>query len=274
MGALLGSMAAVCIGLSDLHARRVVAAAGAIATALAISVVAIGASLVAVAALDSTPVGDDLALGAASGLLLGVGLVAYYGGLDRSSATVVSPVVAAVSAVIPFVYAVIDGADPSTGAWVGALVAIVGIVIISVAGGSARHVWVGLAWGLVSGVLYGVGFAMVIETSPDAGAWPATTQRIGASVLLVGVVTGRRNTLLPPVGVRTAAVLGGVFAGVSTVLYVIGLQTDPTAAVITTSMYPAASVAVGHLYFADALTRTQVLGLVLALAGIVGLVTG
>ena len=115
---------------------------------------------------------------------------------------------------------------------------------------------------------------MVIETSPDAGAWPATTQRIAASILLVGVITSRRSTLLPPVGVRTAAVLGGMFAGVATVLYMIGLQTDPTAAVITTSMYPAASVTVGHLYFADALTRTQVLGLVVALAGIVGLVAG
>ena len=68
--------------------------------------------------------------------------------------------------------------------------------------------------------------------------------------------------------------LGGVFTGLCTVLYLFGLRADPTAAVITASMFPAASVAIGRMVFHDAVSRLQAIGLVVVLAGVVGVVAG
>ena len=70
------------------------------------------------------------------------------------------------------------------------------------------------------------------------------------------------------------AALGGALAGASTALYLAGIRADATAVVITASMFPAASVTIGRVVFQDAVSRRQALGIMIVLAGIVGIVTG
>jgi drug/metabolite transporter (DMT)-like permease len=274
VGALFGLLSAVSIGLSDLFARRVVRDESALTAAVAISVAATVASAVAVVLFGSTMQGTDLLLGLASGVLLGVGLVAYYFGIDRSSATVVAPLVAAISAVIPYGYALTTGASPSGVAILGAAIALGGIVVITLGAGRAVGIRNGLIWGTISGIAYGVGFAIVLETSTGSGALPAVGQRVAASSVVTALAMHRSAQLLPPMGARVAGALGGGFAGLATVLYLAGARYDATAAVITTSMFPAATVAVGRVFFHDQLTRWQVIGIGIVLAGTVGVVSG
>ena len=274
MGTLFGTLCALSIGMSDLFARRVARASTALTTAIAISVVAIATSLVSVAAFGSTLEPSDFAIGLVSGIGLGFGLLTYYTGMTRSSSTVVSPVVATLSAVIPFAYAVARGDDATGAAIAGAGVAVAGLVLITVGGGRAHHVRAGLLWGLVSGLAYGCGFAVVIEASSGAGAFPAVGQRVAASVLVLALGARSGVALVPPRSVRWPALIGGGFAGMSTVLYLIGVRADATAAVITSSMFPAASVAIGRTFFGDTVTRVQALGIAVALVGIVGVVAG
>jgi len=274
MGALFGTLSALFIGFSDLFGRRVVRASSALTAAVAVQMVAIVASLVCVAGFGGTFERRDLVLGLVSGLGLGVGLGTYYGGIARSSSTVVSPLVAALSSLIPFVYAVIKGASPTVYAVVGAVVAVGGIALITVGGGSATHIRTGLAWGTISGIAYGVGFVLVIDTSADAGSWPAVWQRVAAATLLVVVAVRAGAPVLPPAGARAWGVLGGVFTGLCTVAYLAGVRADPTAAVITSSMFPAASVGIGRIVFHDSVSRLQAMGLVIALVGVIGVVAG
>lgn len=274
MGALFGSLSALTIGASDLYARRLIRASSAITAAATVSLIAIGASLLAVVVFGSSLRSADLVLGLISGIGLGAGLVTYYAGLTRSSSTVVTPIVAALSAIIPFAYAVVAGSDGTVFALVGAAVAIGGLMLITIGGGGVHHVRAGLLWGAVSGLAYGLGLAVVIETSQDAGALPAVGQRIAASVLTVGLAAHRRLPVVPPSGARTTAVIAGSLAGLSTVLYLIGLRADATAAVITTSMFPAATVAIGRTFFDDPVSRMQAVGIVVVLAGVVAVVAG
>ena len=74
----------------------------------------------------------DMAWGALSGLGMASGLGCYFSGLKNSSATVVSPMVATLAAVIPFCYTIVRGADVSSTAVVGATVAFVGLAHVSV----------------------------------------------------------------------------------------------------------------------------------------------
>lgn len=274
MGALFGSLGALSIGISDLFARRVVRASTAITAAVAISVVAIGTSVLSVVLFGSTLRTGDLLIGLLSGLGLGTGLASYYAGMTRSSSTVVTPIVAALSAIIPFVYAVAAGSEASSFAFVGAAVAVVGLIVITVGGGGVHHVRAGLLWGTLSGIAYGLGFAVVIEASDGAGAWPAVGQRVAASFLTVTLAARQGSPVVPPAGARRTAVIGGSFAGMSTVLYLIGVRHDATAAVITTSMFPAASVAIGRTFFGDPVSRLQAFGVAVVLTGVVAVVAG
>jgi drug/metabolite transporter (DMT)-like permease len=273
---MFGLLGALSIGAADLFARRTVRSSSVLTAGTVISLVAAATSLAAVIMFGSTHRLDDLLIGLLSGLGLGAGLFAYYEAIVRSSATVVAPLVGALSAIIPYGYAVARGASPSAGAVVGAAIALVGVVVITTGGshGPAHDLRPGVIWGTASGVAYGIGFAVVLEASSGAGAWPAFGQRTMATLMLAAVALHRSAPLSAPPGSRTAGLLSGVLAGSSTVCYLAGVRHDPTTTVITTSMFPAASVAVGRLFFGDPMNRRHVLGIAIVLAGTIAVVTG
>ena len=274
MGALFGLLGALSIGASDLFARRVVRDGSALTASVVVSLVAIVTSIVSVVLFGSTLLPRDLVLGLFSGLGLGAGLFTYYGGIARSSATVVAPLVAALSAIIPYGYALTKGASPSGLAIAGAVVALVGVVAITVGGGKVAGIHDGVLWGTASGLAYGFGFAVVLEASEGSGAWPAVGQRTMAFAVLSAAAVKQAAPLWAPEGTRVAGWLGGILAGLATVFYLAGIQHDATATVILTSMFPAASVAVGSIFFGDAVNRRQALGIAIVLAGTIAVVTG
>jgi len=271
MGAVFGALSAISIGLTDLFGRHVVNRRGAVIAAMIIQVVATVASALSLVVIASVFVARDVAIGAVSGLGLGTGLACYLGGLTRSSSAVVAPVVATLTAVIPLGYAVMRGAQVSPWALAGASVAIVGLILITAGGGPVANVASGLRWALASGLGYGFGLSVVIDASDRSGAWPAVSQRATAFALMAAIVVRARGGL-PIVGVRLAGVAAGVFAALSTVFYLLGVQADATPAVVTASMFPAVTVAVGRVVYGDSVGRLQVVGLVVVLAGVTGVV--
>jgi len=275
MGAVFGLLGALFIGISDLFGRRVVAASSATTAAAAMQFVAVFAGLASMAILSSRFGWRDFAIGAASGLGMGTGLACYYGGIARSSSTVVAPLVATLSAIIPFAYAIATGTAPSALAVAGALLAFGGLVLITVGGGGqAIHVPTGLRWGVASGLGYGLGLTVLIEASPESGSWPAVSQRIVAFALLVLVARFHSVPTTPPAGVRSTALLAGVFAGATSIVYLLGIQANAPVAVVTFSMFPAFSVAIGRIFYSDPVSRIQTLGIAVVLAGVAGVVGG
>ena len=272
MGALFGALTALCIGLSDLFGRRVVAARGAVATVMAIQAVAAVVSAATLLVISSTFDLGDVLIGAVSGLGFGVGLGCYFGGLARSTSTVVSPIVATLSAVVPFTYAVGRGAAVSGWSVAGAVVAIGGLLLITVGGGRVAHVAVGSRWALVSGLGYGVGLSIMIEVSEASGAWPALAQRATAFVLMVAVAVRSTGGVPTLGGMRLAVLVAGAFAAMSTVFYLFGVQADTTPAVVTASMFPAVTIAIGRAFYGDTVSRPQLFGLLVVLVGIAGVV--
>ena len=275
MGALLGLLSALMIGLSDLFGRKIVRVAGVVTGSLTLQVAAMSTALLSVVVFGGVFAAHDVLIGGLSGICMGVALGAYYRGITVSSATIVSPVVATLSAIIPFAYAVVRGASPTLLAAIGSLIAIVGLVVITTGGGvvtfsAKRGVW----WAVASGVAYGIAFAVVLEATDDAGPWPAVWQRVGGATVLFLAVQHRSGTALPPKGSRVSGLLAGVFAGLCSVAYLAGIRVDASATVITASTFPAASVVVGKLAFDDPVSRRQAVGLVVVLLGVVAVALG
>ncbi len=258
--------------MSDLFGRRVIGKSSVITTAVTMQFVAIFGSLIPLLVIAGEPRADDLIRGGLSGLGLGVGLACYYGGITRSSSTVVSPLVATMSAVVPFTYTVITGGPAPVLAIAGATVAVGGLILITIGGRAATAVWTGLAWGLVSGSGYGFGLTVVIDTASESGSWPAVTQRIGAFALMLAIASASRTPKVPPRGARLSGLMAGGFAAFSTIFFLAGVQADPGPVVITAAMFPAGSVAVGKLFYSDPVSRSQAVGIAAVLIGTAGVV--
>lgn len=271
MGALFGGLAALSIGLADLFSRQIVNRRGPNVAAMMIQAVATLASLGMVLLIASRFVWRDLAIGALSGVGLAMGLACYLGGLARSSSAVVAPVVATLSAVIPFGYAVARGASSSPWAITGAAVAVAGLVMVTAGGEAVANVGAGTRWAVASGLGYGFGLSVVIEATEASGAWPAVGQRAAAMLIMV-LVMFRSEARFPLVGVRMLGIAAGVVAALSTVFYLLGVQADPTPAVVTASMFPAVTVAVGRMVFHDSVSRAQLAGLGVVLVGVTAVV--
>ncbi len=275
VGIVWGLLTSLSIGLADLFARRVVNARGALVAGSAMQFVAIFTSLVAVGVVSSEWLGGDLAVGALSGLGMGVGMWGYLGGVQRSSAAVVAPIVATMSAVVPYVYALVRGAEPSSVALVGAAVAVAGLALITAGGGPrTERLAAGIRWGLFASAGYGFGLSVILEASEEGGSWPAVSQRVVAFLLIVGAATAGRTRPVPPVGLRTAAFVAGVLAGCSTIFYLLGIQADPTSTVVTASLFPAVSVVVGRVAFDDEASARQGVGLAVVIVGVIAVAVG
>ena len=274
MGAFWGGLAAIGIGVSDLFGRRIVIAASAVTAALVLQVMGVVAALALVPVVPSRFGWADGGWGAVSGLGLATGLGCYYGGLARSTSTIVSPIVATLSAVIPYVYAVARGGEVSALAVVGAAVSFVGLAVI--AGGviDPARLRAGMAWGTVSGLGYGFGIGALVEVSDAGGAWPAVFQRMAAVAALGIVARIGAHRLTPPPGLTWHGLAGGIAVGLTSVFILIGFEVDAPAAVVATSLFPIATVMVGVLAYGDRLVLRQAIGIAIALAGVVAVVGG
>ncbi|MEL6981404.1 MAG: DMT family transporter [Actinomycetota bacterium] len=274
MGALLGLLGALGIGLSDLFGRRIVQASSALTAAVVLQLFGGALAAATMAVYPSEFTWPDAGRGAFAGVGMGVGLGCYYAGLARSASTVVAPLVATLAAVVPFVYVLATTGEGSLVGSIAAAVAIVGLALVSTGADAVSNVATGVRWGLASGIGYGTAIAVLTDVSADSGAWPAVTQRISAFALLGAIGLATRQPIVPPVGSRGNTVLAGGFVAMSSIALLIGVQLDASATVITLSMFPAFTVAIGRLFFDDPIAPRQAVGIAIVLVGLAGIVGG
>lgn len=274
MGAFLGLLTSFSITGSEMFGRRVSNELGPSVAAAGASVFAAIVGVVVALVIPGALIGRDLLLGAASGVGFGFGMVTYFQGVRVASSAVIAPTVGALSTVVPFGYTAVVDAVPSSLAIGGAIAAVMGLVLITAGGAPASNVRVGLRWGVVAGVAYGLGSVFIIETTSAAGAWPAVSQRAVAFTIVLGLALSRRRRLWPPATLRLPMVGTGVLAACASLCLLAGLQADPAAASVTASLFPATSVAGGRLLYGDSVATAQTAGLLVVLAGVIAVVAG
>ena len=274
MGALFGALSSLSVGMSEMFGRRGAKATGVLAVSVVSQGVAAMTAFTMLLWLPSRPDWEDLVRGAISGVGFGIGMVAYLGGLMRSSATMIAPMVATMTVVLPFGVAVVGGAETTGLALLGVGVALVGLLFITAGSRAGSGTRAGLLWGAASGFGYGVALAVLIGTSSASGSWPAVVQRVVACLLTAVVAVVVHSPVVPRGAVRWTALWSGVFGGVASVLYLLGIQADVLSAAVTGAMFPAVSVAIGRLVFGDSVRPVQALGLGFVLVGVAGVVVG
>jgi len=217
----------------------------------------------------------DFAWGALAGGALGIGLMLLSQGLATGKMSVVAPVTAVLAVVVSAVAGIVLGDRLSMGASLGVVLASGAITLISQDGAqkATREPGLGMAHGLAAalsaGVLIGVFFAALNQSSPTSGLLPLVSARLAALVVL-GFVACRRR---PPLRVGRDAVwlivVGGALDILANVLYLLATHVGMlTIAATLTSLYPASTILLAHLVLGERLRRIQITGLACAGVGV------
>ncbi len=224
----------------------------------------------------SSPTAADFAWGAASGLAGGIGVALLYRGLAIGVMSVVAPVTAVCAVIIPLVVGVALGERPTGLAFVGVVLAIVAIVLVSqtgqLEGGKRATTGVGIA--IASGIAIGIFLVFLQRTGPSAGLWPLIAARAVSVTFfsLAGLTT--RERLVPRRESMWIVIGGGALDMLANILYLLAVRRGLLSIVATlTALYPASTIILARIVLGERLRLLQLAGVACAVVAIVLIVS-
>lgn len=256
------------------RASRFASAAAVTATAQAMGLLLLIPGLLIISGTLTT---RALLVGALGGLSGEMGLLLLYSALARGAMSVVSPITAVLTAIVPVVAGWVIGESLGGVQAVGVAAALVAIWFIG-RGGSvdddaplhhsrpSRQV---LLMSLAAGVGFGLFVVALDRAGDDVGLWPLVAAR-PVGMVLAGAYALTRG--VSPIVARPVFALAGVAGGfdvLANIFAVLAAQRGKVAvAGILISLYPASTVALARVLDGEPISRTQVLGFALAVVAV------
>jgi drug/metabolite transporter (DMT)-like permease len=275
MPILLALVSALLYGVSDYCGGRAARTAPTFVVALIGQSASAALTVVVVVLLgDPFPEAADLGWSAAAGIASTLGITAFYFALANGAMTVVAPITAVVSAVVPVAVGITLGERPATIALVGVAVAIVAVALVSGVGGRAeRPTRPGIVLvAVVAGAGFGLLFVFLDRTSESSGLWPLLLAQVTSLLILVTLCVARRVRVAPRRPVAGLMVVAGCLAVAANVAYLTATRQGLLSLVaVIASMYPATTVVLATVLDHERMSSRQAVGLGLAV-GALGMV--
>jgi uncharacterized membrane protein len=210
---------------------------------------------------------------AASGVCGATGLVAFYAGFASAPISVVAPVAALVSAVLPVGVAVAGGERPAATVIAGGLICLVAVVLVSAqpAGHARSGRLRALGYGVAAGVGFGLFFIFLKNAGQSGVLWPVAISRSAGTVVAFGMALATRTRLrFGRGGITGIALMSGTIDAAANVCYVLATRAGLFGlAVVITSLYPGITVLLARVVLGERMRGLQRAGLLLAAAGVV-----
>jgi drug/metabolite transporter (DMT)-like permease len=263
---VLALVSALCYGVSDFAGGLLARRASFIAVAFlgqagGLVFVAIAAPLAATGPPDL----GDLGWGALSGVGTGVAMLFLFRGLSRGAMTVVVPASAVGGVAVPVLVGVLLwGERPSALSWLGIVLAVPALWLVSTPGGRLRPTASpAVLDGLVAGLAIALQYLALAQSGPRSGLWPVLSGRAAAVLTVLPLLLGARASLRG----RLAIILGSAGAGVAAALalscFLLAARHQLVAiAVVLSSLYPVVPVLLGVTVLRERVTRHHLAGLV------------
>ncbi len=221
--------------------------------------------------------------GALSGIAGSVALALLYASLAIGPMSILSPLTAVLSAVVPVVWGVLHGERFAPLGWFALALALLAVILVGFVPerGAVRPRPRGLLMAIGAGSLIGVFIILIDLTPADSGLVPLVLNRaVNASIMFatVGVIwlvsrRRRRSTgarAAPQGGWRpglTLAIAGGVVDACANILLLVGLRVGNLSVMsVLTALYPAGTIILAAIVLKERIAPVQWVGLVLALA--------
>ena len=232
----------------------------------------------------------------AAGAVGAVGLLVFYTGLAAGPMSVVAPVSALMSTVLPVGVAIASGERFSIRIYTGVAACLVAIVLVSMEAGTLtwpgrkaagpatarpagqrpsghRAALRGFGYGIVCGTLFGI-FYLFLRNAGTAGVfWPVAWARLANCAIVLAVVVLARAR---PAGradgsrVLAAAIVSGVFDASANLCYVLATRAGLFGiATVLTALYPGMTVLLARVVLGERMHAVQRAGLLLAAVGVI-----
>ena len=237
---------------------------------------------------------------AASGVCGAFGLIAFYAGFATAPISVVAPVAALVSTVLPVGVAIADGERPGASMVAGGLICLIAVVLVSVPparrgqdrrgtepdrrgvgqdqrdrpGQSQHRAAVrlrALGYGAAAGVGFGLFFLFLKNAGQSGVLWPVAISRTAGTLVAFAIALATRTRPWQPGrGVMAIALISGAVDAAANVCYVLATRVGLFGlAVVITSLYPGMTVLLARLLLGERMRWLQQAGLLMAAVGVV-----
>ena len=230
----------------------------------------LAAVAIAVAVRGTGPPGWEIAWAPLAAVLGTIGLVAFYRGMAAGAMSVVVPI-AAVAAGFPVVWGVVQGDSISVLQGIGFILALGGCVLTSVERGEGQRLAAGAGWGLLAMLAFGGYYVPFHASAHHDWLWPTLLFRI-VSVALVWTVLLVRRTRVHGIRPHLAALVAvGILDTGGNVFYAAASSEHGLLSVVSVlaSLYPVVTVLLARVVLGERVQRSQDVGVVAALAGVV-----
>ena len=268
MSALLALLSSIAFGAADFLGGLATRRTGRVLAVVVLSQVAglamvLGALAVTGGELDTS----DIGWAGAAGVSGALGLVLLYRGLSIGAMSVVAPLSAVMTALVPVGWGLLSGERPSALALSAVPLALVAIALVSGAAGGV-HRGPGLAQGLGAGVGFGIFFILLAGTE-SAELWILTFARVASITVLVVIAVVGGSGLRPGRGAGWLIVGAGTIDMTANLLFLLAERRGLLTLVsVITALYPAGTVLLARLVLQERLSRPQLIGLGLAGIGV------
>jgi drug/metabolite transporter (DMT)-like permease len=214
----------------------------------------------------------SFAWGFGAGTAGAIGLACLYFAFANGAMTVVAPTSAVVGAGLPVAVGLALGERPRPIAYVGIVLAICCVALVSGAIGehdrpTPRRI---VAYAVAAGTGFGLLFVGLDRTDPDSGLWPLVAARASSVpflivlVLVAGARIGDRRPML------WIAVVAGVLDMSANVLYLFAVRHGLLSVVaVVSSLYPASTVMLAFAVDRERVNRWQATGMATAVGALV-----
>ncbi|HTP15862.1 MAG TPA: EamA family transporter [Streptosporangiaceae bacterium] len=237
-----------------------------------------------------------LGWGLCAGAVGGTGLIVFYSGLAAGPMSVVAPISALVSTVLPVAVALAGGERPGPAVYVGGGLCLAAIVLVSSGGSAApggggsaaprssvsagpgdqaageRGRGLAIAYGIMSGASFGIFFLFMRYGGESGALWPVAAARLaGLAVILIVAAAARKAPLSWRAGSVPflTAVAAGVLDSSANVSYVLATRQGLFGlAVVLVALYPGVTVLLARVLLGERLRWAQHAGLAIAAVGV------
>jgi drug/metabolite transporter (DMT)-like permease len=222
------------------------------------------------------PRAADFAWALLAGTGSAAGSIFLYRGLSRGRMGLVAPVSAVGAAVLPVLVGVALGERPTWIAWLGVLVALPGIWLVS-RGSTASGA--GTRGALVDGAAAGAGFGVLFvalgQVSGDAGFMPLAANQLFGAVVTGVVAAALGQQWRPRLAMLSWGGASGALGAAGTLTFLLSTHaTDLGVAAVLTSLYPAVTVLLASVALGERLGRRQRLGIGICTLAVAALAIG
>ena len=216
----------------------------------------------------------QIVYGLLCGLTGGIGLIAFYSALSLGAMGLTAALSGVLTTVFPVVVSWSREGHAGGTSLAGFGVAVLAIWLIAYTPGGKPHPR-GLGLAVLAGVCFGAMLVLMRVAAGEGVLWAITWTRAGstavgaAASLIFFLRAGKQSELTMPLPVLALSALAGIFDTAGNLFYMLAaLAGRLDVAAVLSSLYPGATMLLAVWLLKERTTRSQALGMVLALVAV------